>query len=354
MRIAYILNQRFPTEKAYGIQVTSMCRAFQEQGHEVALFVPTRKNTITSELIPVKRIQSPDWYWPGMLDRAAFHIKNWISARRLVRAARAWHPDVVYTRDASIAPFADVVEAHRLMRPHRRMIAISQGLKDVLVLNGANSDNVLVAHDGVNLDEFDVAESQEECRIKLCLPAGRLIIGYVGQLRTLGMEKGIGTLIQAFQKVSNALLLIVGGAPDDISYYRSYAMSIGIASHDIMFTGRVPHSAIPQYLKACDVLTMPFPALDHYARIMSPLKLFEYMAAKRPIIATDLPSIREVLNEHSALLVTPGDARVLAEGIILLLSDHERSKRLSAQAFADVQDLAWSSRARSILNFIHA
>jgi len=85
---------------------------------------------------------------------------------------------------------------------------------------------------------------------------------------------------------------------------------------------------------------------------MSPLKMFEYMASKRPIIASGLPSIREILNENNAVLVRPGDYKDLADGIEKVIINKELSGRLAEQAFKDAQEYSWEKRAERILDFI--
>jgi len=76
------------------------------------------------------------------------------------------------------------------------------------------------------------------------------------------------------------------------------------------------------------------------------------MASKRPIIATDLPSIREVLSEKNAIIVKPGDPSDLANGIKKILEDKELAEQISQQAFRDVDNYTWEKRVESILDFI--
>jgi glycosyltransferase involved in cell wall biosynthesis len=97
---------------------------------------------------------------------------------------------------------------------------------------------------------------------------------------------------------------------------------------------------------------MPFPKTEHYAYYMSPLKLFEYMASKRPIVASDLPSIREILNEQNSVLVEPDNPEKLAEGIKRILADNNFAEKISNQAFQDVQQYTWQKRVEQILGFV--
>ena len=250
-------------------------------------------------------------YWPGIFDKLAFHIKNWISAHRLVRAARAWQADIIYTRDPSIAPFADIVEVHKLMRPHLKMIAISQGLKDALIAMGAKKESILVAHDGVDLEEFDIEAE----------PGKQFTAMYVGSLYPW---KGV----EIFKKASLKLPEI----------------------NCVVASGR-PHTEIPKLLKSADILVLPH--LDTMES-QSPLKLFEYMASQKPIIASNVPSLREVLNEHNAFFVPPGNADALAE-MITYVREHPDEARAKAQAaYHDVRQYTWDRRALNILSFIQS
>lgn len=352
MRIAYILNQRFPTEKAYGIQVAKMCEAFVLAGAEVILFVPTRPSAFNPDPFQyygvkgftIVRVASPDWYWPRYLDRFAFKIKNWVSARRLMKTVRKYMPDIVYTRDESIARYAQVFEAHKMTYKKIPVVAISASLKEALVEQGMDASKILIAHDGVSPEDFAVAPEPT-------IPRDLPVVGYVGQLRTMGMEKGIDTLLAAVARVPYVRALIVGGTAEDVQLYQKQAEKLGVQSR-VIFTGRVEPSRVPSYLSACDVLTMPFPNVEHYARFMSPLKLFEYLAAGKPIIASDLPTIREVIDEKSAVLVAPSDPSSLAGGMEKILSDPSFAKELAERSHALVAQYSWEVRAHRILSFI--
>ena len=113
------------------------------------------------------------------------------------------------------------------------------------------------------------------------------------------------------------------------------------------------HKEIPLYLKAADLLVLPNTAKETVSRhYTSPVKPFEYMASGRPIIASDLPSIRYVLNEKNAVLVPPDNPEAFAGAIIDLLNNHTHAEAIATMALRDVQQYSWSNRARSIINFI--
>ena len=108
---------------------------------------------------------------------------------------------------------------------------------------------------------------------------------------------------------------------------------------------------VPKYLAASDVLVLPN-SEKGLSEFTSPLKLFEYMAAKRPIVASDLPSLREILSESNAVMVRPDDPAALAEGIQKVLEDEELAKKLAGNAYIDVQQYSWDKRAMRILEFV--
>ena len=382
MKLLYLVSQRFPTEKAYGIQIAKTCEAFSNAGVDTELIVPTRKGKLTNpfEYYGVKRsfrftrIASPDFYLPGILDRVAFYIKQFISAKRLVSYARKNGADIFYTRDELVAFFLNlsclqtvVFEAHRFTWSRRlfyrrflrigiKIVVISQGIKDEFVKFGFSDNQIFVAHDGVDIEQFDINITKDQARAELRLPRDVFLVGYVGQLKTLGMSKGVDYLIEGFAIFHHdhpkSKLVIVGGAPEDIGESQRLVQRLKIPDGAIIFIGRQAHGVIPKYLKAFDTLVMTYPDKLHFARFMSPLKLFEYMASGRPIIATDLPSIREILNEHNSFLIKPGNPRALAIGIQQFTNNPELASRLAGQALIDVQQHTWQRRVDMILNFI--
>lgn len=378
--ILYILNQRIPTEKAYGIQVVKMCEAFADLGFKVELATPWRQNPIEGDIFTYFNVRNNfkhrvlpgiDFYLPGKFDSVAVNVKSFLSALELFFQTVFSKFDFIYSRDElplyllSFFKHDLCFEAHKFSQKksffYRRfkkagvkLITISEGLKKEFEAFGF--DSILVAHDGVDLNEFNISKSKEDCRSSLQLPQDKKIIGYVGQLRTMGMEKGIESLIEAYihlrQSSSNLTMVVVGGSGKDLQAYKNIIKQKVLSEDDILFTGQKEHSMIPMFLKSFDVLTMPFPDTKHYASYMSPLKLFEYMASGRPIIASNLPTVAEVLNSTNAVLVKPGDSEALAQGISEILTNPELAERLSRQALQDAQEYSWKKRAQHIIRFI--
>jgi glycosyltransferase involved in cell wall biosynthesis len=194
----------------------------------------------------------------------------------------------------------------------------------------------------------------------LGLPQDRAIIGYIGRFRTMEMEKGIPELVQAMAHLRSVngkepLLLCVGGPLTTVPFYLDLALRCGIPSINLRFVDRVPNREVPFWMRAFDIAVAPFPYTEHYAYFMSPLKIFEYIAAGVPVVATDLPSIREVLHHgQNAWLVKPDDPRALAQGIHQILNYSDVAEKLTHQASRDVQSKTWRRRASEILRRGHS
>jgi len=237
----------------------------------------------------------------------------------------------------------------------KSIIVITQGLKGFFVRQGVSPDKILVASDGVDIKMFDVRCSKSETRKELNLPLDKKIVGYVGRLETMEKEKGIDVLIKAFkilkESLNEVLLCCVGGPQNRIKDYLDLSQKTGLEEKDIVFVDQVKQKLIPKYLKSFDVLAMPFPYSRHYAFYASPLKLFEYMASGRPIVASDLPSIREILNKENAILVEPDNPEALVLGIKEILRSPRLSDKISAKALQDVQQYTWQKRAQRIYEY---
>jgi len=206
---------------------------------------------------------------------------------------------------------------------------------------------ILVSPDAVDLAEFDINISQDEARKKLGLPQDRQIVLYTGHLYKW---KGVDTLIEASRLLDkNILIYIVGGIRQDVEAYQAKYADYA----NVKFAGHKPHQEIPFWLKAADVLVLPNSGKEKISLLYtSPLKMFEYMASKRPMVASDLPSLREILNESNCLFCHPDDPGSLADSLKKVFEDKELADQISQQAFRDVDNYTWEKRVESVLDFI--
>lgn len=233
------------------------------------------------------------------------------------------------------------------------IVFITKNLKDAFIKRyNYGQEKSIVAHDGVDLAVFDIDLSRQEAQKQYGLPINKKILGFFGRFKTMGMDKGLEVIFRSLKKLDdNVILLAMGGKPKDISFYKNMADGLGLNKR-VIFTEHLNQNEVAGRQKACDALLMPFPFNEHYAYYMSPLKMFEYMASQRPIVATDLPSVREVLNEKNAILVRPDDPEKLAEGIKKVLESKDLSREIAKQAYSDVKKYTWEKRAGKVISFM--
>ena len=228
------------------------------------------------------------------------------------------------------------------------VVTISEFLRDRYCQDwGLPADRVLVCPDGVDLEAYDREASVTELREKLELPLDRSIAVYTGHLYE---QRGIEEILGCAQGLPDVLSLLVGGYPEDVELRRRQVAALGLTN--VVLTGYVSNGVVPDYLQAADVLLMPYSRQVATSQWMSPLKLFEYMGAGRPIVASRLPAIEGVLRcGEDALLVEPDSAEALREGVRKALGDPDLARRISRRALERVGDYTWASRADKIIAF---
>lgn len=361
MRVLYLAFIRLPTEKAHGAQIMKTCEALAGTGLNVELVIPGRKTPIhenpfayygVKENFTLTSLGTFDWVNWGSLGFAFSEL--WFSERAKWRKS-FWNADVIYSRDAFLLLqylFLDrklVYEAHTaptfistfVAKRVHRLVVISEGLRDAYQARGVHSDAIVVAHDGIDLEQFAHPQSKETARARLGLPLDKKVAMYIGRLDGW---KGVDTLLEASAFLGDDVVLaIIGGEQEQVA-------KVSRRCPHVRFFGFRPYREIAEYMVAADALILPNTGKNEVsARFTSPLKLFAYMASGVPIVASDLPSIREVLNDEMAFFVSPDDAPALAKGIQDALEDVEGGKVRAVHASAHVKGYSWKCRAERLV-----
>ncbi|PIT93575.1 glycosyl transferase family 1 [Candidatus Falkowbacteria bacterium CG10_big_fil_rev_8_21_14_0_10_43_11] len=374
MKVYYYVNARIPTEKAHGRQIMENCHALAKQGVDVTLILPRRHNRLKKDPFvfyglkknfKLNQIFCFDLLPLAKGKRIFFIIEAVsfaLSALGHVLSARGRY-DVLYTRDLIIAAVFSLLNKplfhevhnlpdkiswwHRLIwRRCRGIIVISAGLGNELIKNKIEADKILIARDGVNLEKFNLILSKQAAREKLKLNQEKKMVLYTGHLYSW---KGADLLARAAAELpADAAVYLVGGTAEDINNFQKKYRAANLE-----VVGYRPAEEIPLWLKAADVLVLPNSAKEKISSFYtSPLKLFEYLSSGRPIVAADLPSIREVLNDDNSILVPPDDLAGLAMGIGKILNDPALAAKISTQSLRDAQQYSWDRRVEKIIAFI--
>lgn len=372
MRLIYVSQGNIPSKWAHTFQAMKMAEAM-------------------GRLVPDFRLLT-QVHWRHWL-RGRFDYESWYGIRhpfRIVRMVRRSHlppspvfdfvsheqfdraaaryaarhrPCLVYTRSPHAGALCvdagvdTIVEAHVhtdevkfehirrvAQRPELKgLVTISEPLRDLYVSAGVDAGKVMVWPDAVDPEIFAQEPDRGSLRRELSLPADVVIAVYCGHLYE---HRGVEEILAVAKEVPDVLFLLVGGREQDVLSRRREAEGL----RNVRFEGFVPNARVPAYLQAGDMLLMPYSDRCHTAVWMSPLKMFEYMAARRPIIATDLPAIREYLvHEKSALLVRPGCSGELAGSVRRLRDSPRLGEALAGAAHEKVQPYTWMNRARDVL-----
>lgn len=234
------------------------------------------------------------------------------------------------------------------------VVVVSQALGDELVERGISAERILVNPNGVDPERYrpDIDSSALRARLGL---EGRVVLGFVG---TFGpwhgaemLARAAADLLEARPDLRDRLAFLFVGDGQNMSLVREIVAERGIAD-SCRFTGLVPQADGPAHMAACDILVSPHvPNSDGSRFFGSPTKLFEYMAMGRPIVASSLEQIGELLrHEHDALLVPPGDTQVLSKAMVRLIDDPELGKRLAEAARRSaVERHTWRRHTERIL-----
>jgi len=381
MKICYISNSRIPTEKAHGIQIMKTCEALAEDGVGVELVLPSRKNRPfkgvdifsfydVAENFKIKKIWSCDPTWLMRVPNGIY-IKVQLlfflfSLFIFLLYKRNKKDYIFYTRDEYLLPmllnFSRKVfwEAHSLPQNSKKylrfwqrcagIVAITQGLKKDLINLGMAENKIMVAPDAVDVAKFQITNSKLQIREKLNLPVDKKIVMYTGHLYGW---KGVQTLAEAAEFLDKDIIVVfVGGTDFDLDNFKNKNNKL-IENGKILLLGQRPPKEVPEFLVATDCLALPNSGKeDRSEKHTSPMKLFEYMAAGKPIVASDLPSIREVLNENNVTFFKADSADDLAEKIKQVLENQEPAQRRATQAKEDAKNYTWQKRVEKIISFL--
>ena len=210
-------------------------------------------------------------------------------------------------------------------------------------------DAAQIAPNGVDMAQYESLPGSVEARRQLGLE-DKLTVGFTGHIYP---GRGADLLFELTVRMPEFNFLWVGGTPDEVTYWRNQLADVGASN--VTMTGFIENSRLPLYQAAADVLLMPYgrsisaSSGQDIAEVINPMKMFDYMAAGRAIVSSDLPVIHEVLDENNAVFCEPGSADAWEHALRDLFADEPRRLTLAVQARKDISEYTWVARAKRAL-----
>lgn len=375
MKILY--HHRTRSKDGQYVHIEEMIAALRALGHEVIIVAPPSAETEAfgsdAGLVAWMKLHIPKFIYELM--ELSYSL---IAYRRLSQAVRLHQPDCLYERYNLFLPAGvwlkrkyklpmllevnapifeersrfDGIAFNWLARWSQNyawrgtdyVLPVTNVLGDMLAATGIPKERIVNIPNGINLINFDSAPSTDAAKLALGLQ-GRLVLGFTGFIRDWhGLDKVID-LISHDHSNSLRHLLIVGDGPARPAL-EAQAKSLGISDR-VTFTGIVPRDQVAQYVASFDIALQP--AVVAYA---SPLKLFEYLALGKAIVAPAQPNIMEILTDNdNAVLFDPKNTNGLSSAIELLCNDHNLRLRVGKRAQETITEkqLTWNGNAKEVI-----
>lgn len=375
MKILY--HHRTASKDGQFVHIEELTEALKALGHEIIMVGPNaaaEQESFGADGGFVARLKR---HMPGFLYELLEFGYNLVVYWKLDRAIKQHKPDCLYERynlylpagvwikrrhklpmllevnaplfaersryDGIALPSLAKWTEHYTWRGADKVLPVTQVLADYVKQAGVSAEKLVVIPNGINKERFAHVPSQEQAKQRLGL-SGRLVLGFTGFIRDWhGLDNVVDFLADAPDGVPRHLL-IVGDGPARASIQRR-ADELGVADK-LTITGIIGREQVADYIAAFDIALQP--SVVDYA---SPLKLFEYLALGRAIVAPDKPNIREILShETNALLFAVDDKNAFALAVKRLCDDAPLRARLGAAAKAaiDEQHLTWDSNAQRV------
>jgi glycosyltransferase involved in cell wall biosynthesis len=374
MRILY--SHRIQSRDGQSVHLEQMVAALGAAGHQVLVVGPRfyERSEFGGESRLVSLIRTRLPLWVGTLAEIGYNVPAFW---RLSQAARQFRPDLIYERynlfylagtwlarlrrvplflevnsplaaerarygGIGLPRLARRLEAH-VWRSADKVLAVTGVLKRMIEQAGVSADRIEVIPNGIDPAEFaDLAPCVQR--------GGRVVLGFVGFVREWHGLDGVIAAMAAARDTAPMDLVVVGEGRICAALERQ-ATSLGLAER-VHFTGLRPRDQIPALVAGFDIALQP--RVVDYA---SPLKIFDYMAAGRAIVAPDQENIREILRDgETALLFDPSRPEAMWQAIARLAGDAALRQRLGAAARAEIarRDFTWAGNARRVAGFVAA
>ncbi len=387
--LLHVLDHALPEVSGYSVRSHNLLRALRAAGLDVLAVSSSSpvQDAIEDEIDGVRYVRLPFRsedapHTASILWRRIVHFGRWLAtaveqhgvtllhahspvlnafpalwaARRrrrpLIYEVRSFWEDTVLDRDLS----DELTLRYRLTRAMETwalqrtdaVMTICQGMRDEIIDRGVPAQRVHIAANAVDSIAFRprVADAELVERHRL---TGRFVVGFIGFFH---YYEGVEVLIDGFARmlrgVPEARLLLIGKGPCE-AMLKEQAERLGVGAN-VIFTGAAPHSDVSRYYALCDVVV--YPRLSRRStELTTPLKPLEAMAMAKPVVASNVGGLRELVRDNETGMLFPaGDPQGLSEALTLLAAEPMRRTRLAENARRFVcAERTWERSVQSYL-----
>ena len=371
MRIAIVTTSKIPSKTANSIQVMKVCQAYRELGHDVILFVPGTKKASWAEIsknFGIK-IEFPIKYIKSFRVFRRYDFSIFIAFYLMFNSfdlVHTWLPQIALLAGMLKIPY--IMELHGLptgkFGPYlhkklffsdhkKRFLCITKALRALFEQEydfKFRDSELVIAPNGVSLDPYTTNIKVDELRSEFGL-LDQFSAVYTGHLY---QGRGMTLLVELAKIMQDVQFLWVGGREEDVQYWKNVVQKLGIKN--LKLTGFVNNDEIPSYQLLGDVLLMPYENIiagssgGNSVEFCSPMKMFEYMAAGKPIISSNLPILHEVLNEKNAIFCDFDKVDQWVNAINQLRLNPKLASKIGKKAKQDVEQFTWIMRTKNSLD----
>lgn len=370
MKLNYISSSTIPSKTANSVHVMKMAQALSDQGFDVSLYArgnSSNEQDKDFEYYGVKKVfKIRKFKVPGIRFVNGFYY-TYSVLRNIKKECKSNRDSIFYGRDLLTLVFLSLrynniyYEAHELPSSFIRKLLVrilfkSKNFKGLTVISSAlesmfkekynNIIDINVLHDGADVNKIEITDAKKD----------EIIIGYIGSIYK---GRGIENIIEIANRLPNIKFQIVGGTREQV--IQLFSQEVNLPTN-LELIGYVNPGEVPKYLSKMTIVLAPYQKKVGIAnkgkdtsKWMSPLKIFEYMAAQKPIICSDITVLREVLRDnYNCLLVNPEIIDEWVQAIRELIEDDELRNRIAQQARNDLENIfSWEVRAKNLKQIIN-
>ncbi len=375
MNVTFWSDSVVPSIAANSIQVMKMCAAFTKLGHTTTLHAKK-----SHKFSSYNRAHLKDLYGITTKFNIIYHsshrsIRHLDYDLKVLTRLLTTKTDIVYTRSLRGALLANIFGKKTILELHflpittsstrilkkisasnslHKIIVISNRLKQLLLSKHPylSANRIETFHDAVDIERFSGSSFDPTAKkLGLNLNPSRKIIMYVGHLYP---GRGINLIEQLAEKLPGIDFIVIGGTENEVLYRKTRSEEMGLCN--LIYYGFIPNAKLHNYYQIADILIMPYQKQvsvssgGNTVDWMSPMKTFEYMASGKPLISSDLPALREVLNEDVAVLVEPDNVEQWKSSIENTLTNCSFANKIAQNARQRAEENTWESRAHNILS----